>query len=90
MSLTAIATPAQETIRGVRFSMRDGPFLVPVMVTHSALDMIEPSAPSSLAHLHCFRKHRSRLEHLASSKHDRGEIEEDGFVMVQVGDLKRG
>ncbi len=90
MSLTAIANPAQETIRGVRFSMRDGPILVPVMVTHAALDVIERSEPGSLDHLHCFRKHRNRLEHVASDKHDRGQIEEDGFVMVQVGDLKRG
>jgi hypothetical protein len=59
------------------------------MVTHAALDVIERSEPGSLDHLHCFQKHRNRLEHVASDKHDRGEIEEDGFVMVQVGDLKR-
>ena len=88
MSLTAIANPAQETIRGVRFSMRDGIIFVPVIVTHAALDLIEPSTPGSLDHLHCFRKHRSRLEHVASNKYARGEVEENGFVMVQAGDLK--
>ena len=90
MSLTAIANPAQETIRCVRFSMLDGTLLVPVLVTHAALNVIQRSETGSLDHLTCFRKHRNRLEQIASDKHDRGELEENGSVMVQAGDLKRG
>ena len=89
MGLSPIANPAHKTIRGVRFSMLNGTILVPVFVTLAALNVIERSAPGSLDHLSCFRKHRSALEHVASDKHDRGEIEENGSVMVQAGDLKR-
>jgi hypothetical protein len=89
MSLIPIANPAQETIRGVRFSMLDGTFFVSVLVTHGALNGIEPSEPGSLDHLTCFRKHRRRLEHLASLKYDRGELEENGSVLVEASDVRR-
>ena len=35
-----------------------------------------------------FNKHRSRYEVAASAKHQRGQVEEDGLVIVDVADLK--
>ena len=36
MSLSSVGNPAWQMIRGVRFAMRNGPTLVPVLVTHDA------------------------------------------------------
>jgi hypothetical protein len=69
--------------------MLNGTMLVTVVVTHAALNVIERPPPGAVDHLTCFRKHRTRLEHVASDKYDRGELEENGFIVVQSGDLKR-
>jgi hypothetical protein len=47
MSLSPIACPAWESIRGVRFTMLYGPTLVTVLVTHEALDDIDHETTSS-------------------------------------------
>ena len=85
MSLSSIGSPAWDTVRGVRFSMRYGPTLVAILVTHAALDHIEPGRNG---HLASFDKHRPAIEQIASGKHQRGELEEGGPVIVQPGDLK--
>ena len=87
MSLWSIGNPAWNSIRGVRFAMRDVSTLVPILVTHAALDVIEGVAPKVGAHLACFNKHRDAIELVASAKHERGECEEDGAVIVQALDL---
>ena len=87
MTLLSIAQPAHETIRGVRFAMSDGVTLVTVLVAHAALQTIEWSPPGSGDYLARFKKHRDRLEQIASMKHGRGQIEEDGSIAVQKGDL---
>jgi hypothetical protein len=88
MSLSSVGNPAWETIRGVRFAMLDGPTLVSVLVTHSAVDTIELPNPGVGGHLACFAKHRNALEEVASAKHQRGQIEESGAVIVDVADLR--
>ena len=88
MSLSPVANPAWETIRGVRFAMLYGPTLVAVLVTHAALDNIELPTPVVDGHLACFNKHRDAFEQVASGKHQRGQLEESGTVIVEVGDLK--
>ena len=65
-----------------------GSTLVAVMVTHSALDNIELPATGAGGHLACFNKHRDAFERVASAKHQRGQLEESGAVIVEVGDLK--
>jgi Protein of unknown function (DUF1488) len=87
MSLSSFGNPAWNTVRGVRFSMLCGPTLVGVVVTHAALDEIE-SRPQEGGYLACFNKHRRALERVASAKHQRGEIEEGGAVIVQASDMK--
>jgi hypothetical protein len=87
MGLSSVGNPAWNTIRGVRFVMRYGPTLIAVLVTHSALEDIEPILPGEGGHLACFKKHRDALEQAASAKHQRGQLEEDGAVIVQPGDL---
>jgi hypothetical protein len=86
MSLSAIGNPAWETIRGVRFSMLYGPTLVTVTITQAALHEIEDVPPVVGGYLACLEKHRHTFEHVASAKHQRGSLEEDGTVIVQAGD----
>jgi hypothetical protein len=88
MSLSSIANPACETIRGVRFFMLHGPTLATVIVTHAALDEIADITPGVGGHLACLEEHRDAFEQAASDKHQRGLIEERGAVIVQAGDLK--
>lgn len=88
MSLSSVANPAWETIRGVRFAMLYGSTLVAVLVTHAALDDIERARSRVGEHLACFNKHRDAIEKIASLKHQRGQCEESGAVIVQAGDLK--
>lgn len=88
MGLSSIGQPAHETIRGVKFAMRDGSLLVAVLVAHAALQDIEWSPPGSGDFLDRFQKHRERLEQIASEKHRRGQFEEDGSIIVQRSDLQ--
>ena len=85
MSLSPVAYPAHETIRGVRFAMLDGTELVTILVTRGALDEIE--APATGAYLDRFGMHRHTFEQIASSKHQRGQVEISGAVIVHAGDL---
>jgi hypothetical protein len=87
MSLSPIAQPAHETIRGVKFAMLDGTVLVAVVVVHAALQSIEWSPPGSGDYLARFEKYRTKFEGVASKKHDRGQIEANGSVIVQRDDL---
>jgi hypothetical protein len=38
-------------------------------------------------YLERFEKHRGKLEQIASSKHQRGQVEITGVVIVHAGDL---
>ena len=69
--------------------MQYGPTLVAVMVTHAALDNIEPASPVVGGHLACFNKHRDALEQIASAKHQRQQLEQGEVVIVDAGDLNR-
>jgi hypothetical protein len=88
MSLTSVANPAWRSIRGVRFSMLHGPTIVAVLVTHDAVDDVEHATAGDGGPLARFTKHRDRFELAASAKHQRGQIEEGGLVIVDVADLK--
>jgi Protein of unknown function (DUF1488) len=89
VGLSSIAQPAHETIRGVKFAMRDGGALVSILVMHGALQMIEWSPPGSGDYLARFEKHRNRLEEVAIKKHLRGQVEDDGSVVVQRSDVQQ-
>ena len=67
--------------------MLDGTTLVAVLVTHAALDDIERARPGVGWYLACFNKHRDDIEQVANVKHQRGQCEESGTVVVQCGDL---
>jgi hypothetical protein len=88
MSLSSVANPAWNTIRGVRFTMRTDQFFVQVLVTHDALDDIERHPSEVGWHLACFNRHRGAIEQVANAKYQRGQLEEGGLVIVQAGDLK--
>ena len=87
MNLTPVGNPAHETIRGVRFAMLGGFELLTVLVTHTALDEIEAQRPENVGYLDRFDKYRDRFEQIASSKHQRGQVETSGVVIVDAGDL---
>jgi Protein of unknown function (DUF1488) len=88
MSLSPVASPAWESIRGVRFTMLYGPTLVTVLVTHAALHEIDHATTREGGYLACFHKHRDAIEQVASVKHQRRLLDESGAVIVQAGDLK--
>jgi hypothetical protein len=88
VSLSSVGNPAWQTIRGVGFAMRNGPTLVAILVTHDAVDDVEKATAGDGGPLARFRKHRDRFELAASTKHQRGQFEEDGSVIVDVADLK--
>jgi hypothetical protein len=88
VSLSSVGNPAWDTIRGVRFAMRNGPTLVAILVTHDAVDDVEKAAAGDGSPLVRFNKHRNRFELAASAKHQRGQCEEDGLVIVDVADVK--
>ena len=90
MSLTSFGNPPWQSIRGIQFSMLNGPTLVTVLVTRDAVDAIEQVAPADGEHLAFFNKHRTTFERIASAKHQRGEITESGAVIVAPVDLKTG
>jgi len=72
----------------VRFAMRHGPTLVPVLVTHDAVDDVERATAGHGGLLARLNKNRDRFELAASAKHQRGNFEEDGLVIVDVADVK--
>ena len=88
MSLSSVGNPAWETIRGVRFGMLRGSMLVPVLITHAAVEGMEPPTPGAGGRLACFNKHRTAFEQIASAKHQRQQLGEGGMLVVEVGDLK--
>jgi hypothetical protein len=88
VSLSSVGSPGWQTIRGVRFAMRNGPTLVAILVTHDAVDDVEKATPGEGRQLARFNKHRDRFELAASAKHQRGQFEEDGLGIVDVADLK--
>ena len=87
MSLSSIGNPAHETIRGVRFAMLGGVELVVILVTHGALDEVEASPPAKGTYLDRFEKFREQFEQIASSKHQRGQVEITGAVIVEARDV---
>jgi len=86
MALASVAQPPHETIRGVQFSMMNGTVLVNILVMHAALQVMDWSPPGSGDYLARFHKHRPTLEGIASGKHARGLIEENGSIVIQKGD----
>jgi hypothetical protein len=88
MSLTSVGNPAWQSIRGVRFSMLHSPTTVSFLVTHDAVDDVEHATTGDGGPLARFTKHREKFELAASAKHQRGQIDEGGLVIVDVADLK--
>ncbi len=88
LTLSSIAQPAHETVRGVKFAMRDGAAIVPILVVHGALQVIDWSPPGSGDYLVRFEKHRRRLEEIANRMHQQGRLEEDGSILVQRQDVQ--
>ena len=86
MALSSVAQPPHETIRGVQFAMMNGTVLVNILVLHAVLQAMDWSPPGSGDYLMCFQKHRPALEAIASGKHGRGLIEENGSIVIQKGD----
>ena len=83
-----IAYPANVSVRGVRFAMLDLGDVIEILVTHGALDRMEPPGGSSNDYLARFAKHRESFERLANEKFIRNAIEEDGSIAVLAGDVQ--
>lgn len=83
MALSPVAIPPHETVRGVRFAMLDGTVLVDVLVAHAVLERSPTGSGDYLTH---FQKHRSVFEQIISKKHGRGQLEENGWIIIRKGD----
>jgi len=86
VALSPVALPPHKTVRGVQFAMLDGTALVIILVSQAALLAIERSPAGTGDYLTRFQKHRSAFEEIASNKHTRGQIEENGSIIIQQGD----
>ena len=62
--------------------------LVAILVAHAALQSIEWSPPGSGDYLARFERNRDRLEKIASKKHGRGQMEQNGSIVIQKSDLQ--
>jgi hypothetical protein len=78
--------PAHKSIRGIHFTMRNGPQFVHVMVKYAALDHVEAPAAAG-DYIARFTRHRDRFEQVANSKFARGQVEDAGSITVLPGDL---
>ena len=83
-----IAYPANVSVRGVRFAMLDQGQIVDVLVTHAALDRMEPPSVGSSDYLARFAKHRETFERVANYKFIRNAIEANGSIAVLAGDVQ--
>jgi hypothetical protein len=83
-----MAYPAKVTVRGVRFAMMDQGHLTEILVTHCALDRMEPPRAGCPDYLGRFAKRRESFERLANEKFIRNAIEEDGSIAVLAGDVQ--
>jgi type I site-specific restriction endonuclease len=63
--------------------MRHGPTLVAILVTHDAVDDVEETTGDG-GPLARFNKHRDKFELATSAKHQRGQFEDGGLVIVDV------
>jgi hypothetical protein len=61
--------------------------LVAVLVTYAALEELEALRQEREGYLGRFERHRDRFERIASSEHQRGQVEILGVVIVDAGDL---
>ena len=86
--LLPIAFPANVTVRGVRFAMLDLGQLIEILVTHGALDRMEPPSAGSTDYLARFAKHRESFERIANDKFIRHALEDDGSIAVLAGDVQ--
>ena len=62
--------------------------VIEILVTHGALDRMEPPGDSRSDYLARFAKHRESFERLANEKFIRNAIEEDGSIAVLAGDVQ--
>ena len=83
-----VAYPANVTVRGVRFAMMDQGQLIDILVTHGALDRMEPPIGGGGDYLARFAKHRESFERIANDKFGRGATEADGSIAVRAGDVQ--
>lgn len=86
MALSTVAQPPHETVRGVQFAMMNGTVLVNILVLHGVLQALDWSPAGSGDYLARFQKFRAILEGIASEKHGRGLIEENGSILIKKGD----
>ena len=85
-SVARLAIP-DDRLKAVRFAMKDGAKAVTVLIAGSALEDVDIPPPDDGRYLRRFKQLRRNFERLASDKYDRGEVENDGTVLIRVMDL---
>ena len=83
----AMAATPDNTLKIVRFVMKDGAKPVVVIVSRAVLDDIESNTYDGASYFRRFKRYRKRFERLASDKYDKGYIELDGTICIKLRDL---
>ena len=84
MPLTATADPGHHHFANdtVYFYMNDGPRRARCGISRLAPKVLEPEIPlTKQGRMQAFIQHRIRIEQVASSKFDRGQLEPDGSTV---------
>ena len=89
MPLIPAAIPARpdQALKAVCFAMKNGTNIVPVAVSDAALESIGAPAVGDSA-FETFKRHRRRLERIASHKYELGRLEADGSIRIGCWDLR--
>ena len=91
MPLTATTDPGhhQFVSDNVYFFMSNGGQRVRCGITRLALEVLAPELPhTKQGRIQAFKQRRTRIEHSASAKFDRGAVEPDGCtVLIKAFDL---
>jgi uncharacterized protein DUF1488 len=83
----AVAAMPDNTLRTVRFVMKDGTKPVVVLVANAVLENIESTTYDTGSYFRRFKRHRKLFERMASEKYDKGYVEVDGSVCIRAMDL---
>jgi hypothetical protein len=83
----AVAAIPDNTLRTVRFVMKDGARTVVVLVSNAVLENIESTTCDTGSYFRRFKRHRKQFERMASNKYDKGYVEVDGTVCIKTMDL---
>lgn len=83
MALSTTTYPPNSDLDGVRFAMKDGGKIVPVLVTHEALQDIQSMPAQGVDYVELFNAYRPTFEAIAQKKYKTGQ----DLIMITTEDV---